>query len=52
MTIRAFTTREHSESINELMLKGPSLGINMHLMKINTDKTPTISFEYELIDRK
>lgn len=52
MTIRAFTLREHSESINELMLKGPSVGITMLLLKTNTDKAPTISFEYELIERK
>lgn len=46
--IRSFSKKDHSEKVNEEMLKGPGRGLSGGLVR-TVSVSPTISFEYELL---
>jgi|JI6StandDraft_1071083.scaffolds.fasta_scaffold284026_1 hypothetical protein len=52
MMIRGFTARDHSERIEEPMMKGPGRGLNGNLIALSTDKLPMVQLEYELAERR
>jgi len=48
MLVRGFTFRDHSEKVEEPMMKGPGRGLHSNLIVIATDKLPMVQLDYEL----
>jgi hypothetical protein len=44
MLVRGFNPRDHSEKIDEAMVKGPGKGLNSNLINISIDKLPLAQF--------